>query len=58
MTKMRRHHFEPADVAADWRGVQLECRRCPLPRDNEVHAVPELDDEQRAAEMRRTGERE
>jgi hypothetical protein len=58
MVKARRHHFAPADDTADWRGMPVECRHCPLPRGHEIHQVPELDDEQRAAELRRTGERE
>jgi hypothetical protein len=58
MTRARRHHFEPVDGAADWRGAPVECRRCPLPQQHEIHAVPEIDEEMRAAELRRTGERE
>ena len=57
MVRARRHHFTPDDVT-DWRGVPVECRHCPLPQGHEIHQVSELDEETRAAEMRRTGERE
>ena len=57
MTRVRRHLFVAAGVT-DWSGRQVACRDCPLPRGHEVHRVPELDDEQRAAVLRRTGERE
>lgn len=57
MVKAGRHVFVPSGVT-DWHGDEVGCRDCPLPESNEIHQVRELDDEQRAAEKRRTGERE
>ena len=57
MTRVRRHLFVAAGVT-DWSGRQVACRDCPLPQDNEIHEVPELSDEHRAAVARRVGERE
>ena len=57
MTRVRRHLFVAAGVT-DWSGRQVACRHCPLPQGHEVHRVPELSDEQRAAELRRVGERD
>lgn len=52
MVKDGRHPFTPS--TAD----PLACVRCPLPEANEIHHLPEPDDETRAAELRRLGERE
>ena len=57
MTRVRRHVFVAAGVT-DWSGRQVACRDCPLPRDNEIHEVPDVPAEVQALERRRLGERE
>lgn len=57
MVRIGRHPFVSSGVT-DWRGQPRECRDCPLPRDNEIHDMPEIPPEQREAEERRLGERE
>lgn len=57
MVRVGRHVFVPAEQR-DYRGRQVECQYCPLPRDNEIHDMPEIPPEQREVEERRLGERE
>lgn len=56
MVKMGRHVFQPGDLL-DWR-ERPTCALCPLPKDNEIHTVPEVPKDVRDAEARRVGEHE
>lgn len=39
MVKVGRHVFQPGELL-DWR-ERPTCALCPLPKDNEIHTVPE-----------------
>ena len=54
--ELSKHPFAPSGVH-DWDGIE-QCARCPLPEPNRIHQLPEVDDEQREYEQRRTGESE
>jgi hypothetical protein len=52
---VRIHHYR-SDGTDDGTG-RSRCLVCTLPFANRAHKVPQVTDEQRAAEARRTGER-
>lgn len=51
-----RHLFVPDADTADWAG-RPGCRDCPLPKEHDIHRVPETDPAVIEAEARRLGER-
>ncbi len=53
----RRHQFVDDMEMRDPRTGTQVCQ-CGLPAENDVHRLPRRSDEEREAEMRRTGERE
>ena len=54
--ELSKHPFAPSGIR-DRSGIE-QCARCPLPEPNRIHQLPEVDEEQREYEQRRTGESE
>lgn len=54
--KLRTHLFVLRSV--DPATLTRWCRDCPLPERNQIHDVPERDNEEREAENRKVGERD
>lgn len=41
MLRVGRHAFTPDMSAQDWRGERVICAVCPLPKNSEIHLLPE-----------------
>lgn len=52
-----RHVFVPDAATADWAG-RPGCRECPLPKDHDIHQVPEISQAARDRDAAILGERE
>jgi len=52
-----RHVFVPDADTADWAG-RPGCRECPLPKDHDIHRVPEMTQAARERDASILGEKE